>query len=258
MRPWKPFLSLLLAGGMVAIPATAASAATTYGASASVSVSGHTATATTTITSSSPVVAQSAGVCARDAGNGDVDFPASTNVRLTRTGRTITASRTLPTGSYTYFSCARINGTSRNVSAVKSVNVSAAVAQPAPTPPVATAPIRTTDGAQGSTMPKGDLAGWRQVFDEDFTAPAPLGTFPGPNYSAKWTGYDGFLDTAKRGTYAPRKVLSVHDGVLDMYLHSENGQPQVAAPVPLVDVQWNGQTYGRYSMRFKSDRVEGS
>ncbi|NIZ92036.1 glycoside hydrolase family 16 protein [Kineosporiaceae bacterium B12] len=106
-------------------------------------------------------------------------------------------------------------------------------------------------------MPKGDLPGWRQVFTEDFTTPAPLGSFPGRSYSASWTGYDGFLDTAKRGTYAPGKVLSVHDGALDMFLHSENGRPQVAAPVPLVDGQWNGQTYGRYSVRFRSDPVAG-
>jgi hypothetical protein len=80
---------------------------------------------------------------------------------------------------------------------------------------------------------------------------------------------DGTPDTAaqqvpkgeRKSGYYPSKVLSVHDGVLDMFLHSENGVAMGAAPSPIfggaVQRPWNSLTYGRYSVRFKADALGG-
>ncbi|TDK24250.1 glycosyl hydrolase family protein [Arthrobacter crusticola] len=117
-------------------------------------------------------------------------------------------------------------------------------------------------------MPVGDLPGWKQVFTEDFTdGDVAIGGFPGQIYSAKWSEnyFDGTPDTAgKRGKnsgYYPSKVLSVHDGLLDFYLHTENGVSMGAAPspkfAPSSERPFNSQTYGRYAVRFKSDALKG-
>ena len=52
----------------------------------------------------------------------------------------------------------------------------------------------------------------------------------------------------------PSKVLSVHNGVLDYFIHSENGKHEVAAPW-LTGTQ--GMKYGRYSIRFRADSLPG-
>lgn len=125
---------------------------------------------------------------------------------------------------------------------------------------------RTTD-----MRPSGDLPGWKQVFLEDFTAgDVPLGAFPGPLYSGRWSaGYkDGTPDTAGqvsggKSGYYPTKVLSVHDGVLDWFVHSENGISMGAAPAPAIPnasanpKRANSLLYGRYSVRFKADSLAG-
>jgi hypothetical protein len=118
-------------------------------------------------------------------------------------------------------------------------------------------------------LPVGDLPGWKQIFTEDFTSgDVPIGGFPGPLYAAKWSSnyIDGTPDTAgqiykSKSGYYPSKVLSIHDGVLDMYLHSEKGVSMGAAPAPkVVENQprpFNGQLYGRYSVRFKAEAPSG-
>ena len=117
----------------------------------------------------------------------------------------------------------------------------------------------------------GDLPGWKQVFVEDFSAgDVPLGGFPGPLYSARWSaGYkDGTPDTAgqKNGGktgYYPSKVLSVRNGTLDWYLHSENGITMGAAPMPKIPnassnpPRANSLLYGRYSVRYRADAIPG-
>jgi len=115
----------------------------------------------------------------------------------------------------------------------------------------------TVGGSSSSSMPSGDLPGWRQGFAEDFDVDAPLGSFPGSAYRDRWTGYEGLPDTSGAGRYSNERVVSVHDGVLDMHLRTEDGVPLVAAPTPLVGGSWGGQTYGRYSVRFRADAVEG-
>lgn len=101
------------------------------------------------------------------------------------------------------------------------------------------------------------VVNWTTVFVEDFDDDVPIGGFPGSAYENSWMSYDGFRDTSGVGVYEPSKVLSVHDGTLDMYLHTEDGQPLGAAPIPLVNGQWGGQVYGRYVVRFRADSLPG-
>jgi len=110
-----------------------------------------------------------------------------------------------------------------------------------------------------SSMPVGDLDGWRQVFTEDFTTPAPLGQFTAV-YGNWWEPYSGFTDTSGRGTYSPEKVLSVANGVLDWHLHTdtEDGTHYVGAVIPKIPGSaTGGQTYGKYTFRFRADSIPG-
>jgi hypothetical protein len=99
-----------------------------------------------------------------------------------------------------------------------------------------------------------DPPGWARVFVENFSTPAPRGSFPGPAYRDRWTVYaDGWEDTSGHGTYMPSKVLSVHDGVLDYWLRTKGDRHLVAAALPRMDAG----VYGRYSVRFKADPIRG-
>lgn len=105
--------------------------------------------------------------------------------------------------------------------------------------------------APGTTAPpSGDLDGWKHAFTEDFTTPAPLGTFD--SVYSRWVTYQG-PDTSRRGTYSTGSVLSVADGVLDWHVHTADGQHKVAAIMPRAP----GSTYGRYSVRFRADEIPG-
>jgi beta-glucanase (GH16 family) len=107
----------------------------------------------------------------------------------------------------------------------------------------------------GTAAPRGPLAGWHQVYAEDFGTPNPTGTFPSAGYQRHWGVYDdGWKDTSGNGTYMPSKVLSVHGGVLDYSVRTVGSQHLVAAPW-LTDTK--GHTYGRYSVRFRSDALPG-
>lgn len=126
------------------------------------------------------------------------------------------------------------------------------------TPVVVGAPAApAAPASSGTAAPVGDLPGWRQVLVDDFATDVPVGGFPGPAYGARWTGYAGAHDTSGAGTYAPDRVVSVRDGVLDLFLRTEDGTALVAAPVPLRDGVWGGWTYGRYSVRYRADAVPG-
>jgi hypothetical protein len=134
---------------------------------------------------------------------------------------------------------------------------------PMPTPsptPTPTPPTPTGNSPSGQAMPVGDLTGWHQVFADDFTASAKVGSFPGSTYSSKWAVYnEGWPDTSHNGQQCPNEVLSVQSGVLNYYLHTlSNGTHCVADPFPKVAGaagKEGGQTYGRYSVRFKSDSI---
>jgi hypothetical protein len=125
---------------------------------------------------------------------------------------------------------------------------------PSPTPPPTGGPNPSGQGA-----PTGDLPGWHQVFVDDFPYNVPLGNFPGGT-NGKWGAYpNGWSDTSRNGTYNCTKVCSVHDGILDMYVHSENGTHYVAVPYPMIPgaTGGNGLQYGRYAVRFRSDPIPG-
>ena len=102
-------------------------------------------------------------------------------------------------------------------------------------------------------MPVGDLPGWKQTGAQDFSTPARLGHV-GEVYGPDLRGYHDLRDTSGEGLYTPDSVLSVKDGKLDYHLHTKRGTPRVASTVPF---GYEGQTYGRYSIRFRSDTIPG-
>jgi Glycosyl hydrolases family 16 len=111
----------------------------------------------------------------------------------------------------------------------------------------------------GAPMPVGDLPGWRQIVADDLLYAVALGSFPSA-VSSTWGDYpDGWPDTTGHGTYMPSKVVSISGGVLDMWVHTENGVHMVAVPYPLLPgaSAANGMLYGRYVVRFRSDPVAG-
>jgi len=120
-------------------------------------------------------------------------------------------------------------------------------------PSKAPAVARTT--ATTARPGRTNLPGWKLIFSEDFTTNAPSGGFLSTytNFGAyPW----GWLDTSKRGRYDPR-ILSVSGGLLNMHLHtSSDGMHHVAAPYPKLPGGTN-QLYGRYSVRFRADPVDG-
>ncbi|MBI1376845.1 MAG: family 16 glycosylhydrolase [Frankiales bacterium] len=103
------------------------------------------------------------------------------------------------------------------------------------------------------SMPRGNLAGFKQVFADDFTTPAKRGSFLSV-YRTKWSAYGpGWRDTSGHGVYDGNRTLSVANGNLDIYLHTVNGTHYVAAPTPKLP----RMTYGRFSIRFQSDSIPG-
>lgn len=115
----------------------------------------------------------------------------------------------------------------------------------------------TSSSPSGVDAPVGDLPGWRQVFVDDFTTDVPLGKFP-EAVSSKWSAYsEGWKDTSKNGTYSPGRVVSIHDGVLDKYLRTENGARLVAAILPKIPGAdgKGGLSAGRFAVRFKADSI---
>ena len=241
VRRWSAVLASTI-GMTVLLGTTPAAAATSYTASAlSAAVSGTTVTATVTLTSSTTVSATLVGICARNSAGDVVDFPMGA-ATITGSGRTFTQTRVLRTGAYTYWGCAKVSGTWHDIGTRKSFSVG-----------VASAPAT---GGSGAAVPVGNLPGWRQTFVEDFKTDVAVGGFPGP-YANKWDSYNGFPDSSGRGMFS-RKYISTHDGLLDLYLHSVNGVPQGAGPVPLINAgKWGGQVYGKFSIRFKADPVAG-
>lgn len=114
-------------------------------------------------------------------------------------------------------------------------------------------------------MPVGDLPGWTQIIAQDFTTPAPLGSFAATY--PYWARYDGFLDTSRNttrpagqvGTYNSATTTTVHDSLFDGQIFTDaNGTPQVFAITPPFQdgtTVSGGQIYGRYSVRFKIDMM---
>ncbi|MBC7517999.1 MAG: glycoside hydrolase family 16 protein [Microbacteriaceae bacterium] len=208
----------------------------------SATVNGWAVTASATLFASVAQNVPIAGFCVRNAAGQNVDFPRNWNVNVGPTGTPLSNTVIFPAGNYQFWACAKsgITYTWSEASARQTFTVKAP--------------------AEASTaMPVGDLPGWKQVFSDDFTTPVAAGGFPGP-YAAKWLSYSGFPDTSHKGWY-DQKIISAHDGVLDLFLHTENGVALGAAPLPLVNGapygSQNGQSYGRFSVRMKSDALPG-
>jgi hypothetical protein len=139
---------------------------------------------------------------------------------------------------------------------VVAAGVVAAAASAPGGPGTASAPAADGVDPSGVVMPRSDGGPWERVFSEDFGDDAATGRFES-RYADRFSVYHGFADTAGTGRYQA-STLSTHDGVLDMHLRTTaGGTPLAGGLVPLVDGQWGGQTSGRYSIRMKSDRVDG-
>lgn len=97
---------------------------------------------------------------------------------------------------------------------------------------------------------------------DDFIDAVPLGGWPG-SYAARWLQYsDNTPDSTGRnlGTpsrWWPSKVVSVHDGLLDFYFHTEDGVALSAAVLPATGGKALNQLYGRYVVRFRADSSLG-
>jgi beta-glucanase (GH16 family) len=130
--------------------------------------------------------------------------------------------------------------------------------RPADTDDAAASPASSRPNPTGEAMPVGDLDGWRQVFTDDFTTDVALGDFPAA-VAAKWSVYASpAKDSFGHGSYSPERVVSVDNGVLNKHIRAEDGEFLVAALLPKVPgTTRNGQLYGRYAVRFKTDRIEG-
>lgn len=222
--------------------ATNAMAASLSSTALSSSVSGSTVTVKTTISTSAGVTASYAGICIRDADGGNHDQH-DTSVWLSTGGTTISETMTLPAGTYKYWSCAKVAGTWLDVSTSKTFTVGA------------TSALAGSSSPSGQSMPVGDLPGFKQIFTDDFTTDVPRGSFPG-SYARKWGAYSGHGDTFGGGVYNP-DIISTDNGKMDLYLNKQNGKGQVSAPVPMVNGEWNSQTYGKYTVRFRSDALPG-
>lgn len=149
----------------------------------------------------------------------------------------------------------------------KPTPTTAVPAKPAPTTAAPTKPavVRTepvNPGAQAvtepniETLPKGDLGPWKQVYAEDFSTSVPRFAYSKSAYPKTLHAYKG-PDTSGRGTYDADRVLSVSDGKLIWDIHTAEGTPRVSGVVPMNPNSGWGQQYGRFSFRFKADKVPG-
>lgn len=107
--------------------------------------------------------------------------------------------------------------------------------------------------------PDDDLPGWTLIVDEPFDTPLAAGLFPGP-YAANFSKYPkGWSDTARSqgkrgGVYGGADNISVHDGMLDLWIHTEAGTHWVSAPT-IVPGGVSNWTSLRVEIRWKTDRL---
>jgi hypothetical protein len=108
-------------------------------------------------------------------------------------------------------------------------------------------------------MPSSAPTGWQRAMSDTFDEDIPLGEWgrprgrweePGGNWRARPAGY---RDSSGRGTYNSMKTTSQHDGLLDIWVHSEGSTRYVAAPISLVGHTW-GQ---RISICMRADAIPG-
>lgn len=137
--------------------------------------------------------------------------------------------------------------------------------------------IKVRNPAHSVPMPPPTPAGFTPLLTEDFDKPAPTGSWDPDNAGwlepvytgaggTPWTAYpSSYGDTWNKNPYRAKEVLSVHDGVLDFYLHHVNALNTVnnadvvedlnagASVSPILPNGTQYQTYGRYSIRLRVD-----
>lgn len=239
----RRLVSLPLAVGLLGLAGLAGLAGSSSAATASVNAAGArvhleggTAVAGATFTAATPTVASRVSVCVWDEQGRNADFAPQRDVELGPEGVAFTGRQSLAPGTYHYWPCALVDGSWLDLGSASTVVVGG------------------LEAPSGQSMPVGDLAGWQQVLAEDFAVDAPRGRVE-PLYTDSLEVYEaGIRDTAGRAVYDPARVLSVSDSVLRMHLHTHLGVPRSAVVVP---DGWEGQTYGRYSVRFRADPVPG-
>ena len=69
--------------------------------------------------------------------------------------------------------------------------------------------------AATTSLPVGNLPGWKQIMAEDFTTSVALGSFPTSSYARRFFAYTGGTDTFGHGRYDAKRVNSVSGGALD-------------------------------------------
>jgi Glycosyl hydrolases family 16/Bacterial Ig domain len=123
---------------------------------------------------------------------------------------------------------------------------------------VDTAPAVVHAGPSGTDAPAGNLAGWRQIFVDNFTTNVARGSFPDA-VSGKWGAYPSpWRDTSNKGVYSPKDVVYIANGVLTKDIHTAGGVHKVAALTPKVPGSSSyGQLYGRYEVRMRTDPLPG-
>ncbi|WP_175551366.1 glycoside hydrolase family 16 protein [Geodermatophilus amargosae] len=137
-----------------------------------------------------------------------------------------------------------------------------------PPPPASTAPSTTSQAPSAGTSPApaqtggpstGTFtglpvapAGWQQVYADDFSVDASSAQV-GRSYP-RLTLYP---DNSGGGKYQT-ELVDVSGGTLRMGVQGSGGQAQGSAlTITNPTTQW-GQTYGRYSIRFRADRASDS
>lgn len=142
--------------------------------------------------------------------------------------------------------------------AMTSVRVTNATPAPPPVPPPVPPPPTPTPGTgpSGIPVPASDPAGWTRIFTEDFSkANVALGTWPKGNNNMSATAPPGYPDllaypypwhnNANGGLYDPSRVLSIHNSMLDTFIHSAPDgqligtvQPVFPHPQKRLRLQW--------------------
>lgn len=130
-------------------------------------------------------------------------------------------------------------------------------AQPTPVPPppapAPVAPPPPTGPPSSCGAIAGPPAGWTRRTHSTFDEATPLGSWPGPIAAQSWKNRAPGPDSSGRGTYDSARTISEHDGMLDVWIHSEGSTRYVAAPVSRL-----GGTLGaRISVCMRTDPIPG-
>lgn len=150
-------------------------------------VSGFEVTATALVGATAPKAVQSFGICVRDAGNANVDYPKLASATITPSGTTISRTKSFSSGTYSYFPCLYADGSWHNVGDPKGFVVGS-TPSPSPLPTTSTVPTTwtpppsTSAAPTTSTPPTTPASGVRTIFVDNFSG--ALNSLPD---STKWS-----------------------------------------------------------------------